>query len=102
MNGLFCNGILLLRVEDSFEEGAEAGLVVDEGAELGEARGVGGLGDPELEVAALRVLLVEVLQGAAPVLLAVELGVVGEAELDGAADDGLRLDLPVGPAMMRP
>lgn len=55
-----------------------------------------GLGKPEFEVALAAVFFVEVVECALPVAFEGELGVMGEAVLDGAADDVGGFDLAVG------
>jgi len=79
-----------------FENGAEEGFVADDFAEALEGLFVGGAGDEEVEIAALGIFFLKMVDGSLPVTLFVKFRVIGQAELDGAADYCPGLDHPVG------
>ena len=88
--------ISLLDLEQGIEVLAEQGGLGNDVAQLGEAALVFGAGNPEPEVAVGGVFLVHVLTEPLPVLFAVEFGIMGESELDGATEHHFGHDVAVG------
>lgn len=75
---------------------AEQGGRGDNGTQLGETLLVLRTGNPEADVALGRILLLHVLVEAQPLMLVVELGIVGQSEVNGTNEDHLGDDVAVG------
>lgn len=83
-------------VEDSVEKCAQRRFVAENRPQLPEAPGVVRFGNPEAQITALVVLLLQVLAAAGVVPLAIQRGVVRQSVLHRAADDRPGFDYPVG------
>lgn len=69
--------------------------VLDQSLQSVQALGVGGFGNPQLQVTSLGIFFIEMVKDSLDVSLSVQLRIVPEAELDGATKDGVCVNQPV-------
>ena len=74
------------------KKGSNGCRIIDQMAELFEAAGIFTFGEPYLEIAITTVFIRKVLEGAMEMAVAVEFGIVSKTILNGASNDGRRID----------
>ena len=85
-----------LFVEDAFEDGTQRTGIGNELAQLVKPSLVLRTANPQVDVATGGIFLVEMLEQTVPVPFAVEVGIVGKTELDGATNDVSGFQVAIG------